>query len=463
MVAAGVYVRISRDRAGAGLGVQRQEEDCRALAARLGWEVGEVYVDNDLSAFTGKPRPAFDRMLADVDAGRIGAVIVWHVDRLTRQPKELEHVIDVADATGLQLATFTGEIDLATPTGRLMARIVGSTARYESEHKAERQRRANLQRAEQGRAHGGGRRGYGYTTGRELVEEEAAHLRWAAEQVGAGFTLRDVCLGLAERGAVTTTGKLWNPARLRDVLTNPTIAGQRAYKGKVIADADWPAIVDERTWNRLQRRFYTRGKRENKTYLLSGGLTLCGRCGARLVACPGGRNRAPSYCCAIKWKGKGEECCGRLRIVCHDLDDYVATLVLARLASPLASRVLSGTRRDKRRQDELLGQVADLERKLGELGEDFADGRLDRLAFRAASDRLGARLDQARRSLDRSESDLELPRGRSPEQLAAWWESAPLGRRRALIGLFVASITVNPARHVGEHGKPSSRVSVTWR
>jgi hypothetical protein len=54
-VRAAIYVRISSDRTGAGLGVARQEEDCRALCERLGWQVVRVYPDNDVSAYSGKP------------------------------------------------------------------------------------------------------------------------------------------------------------------------------------------------------------------------------------------------------------------------------------------------------------------------------------------------------------------------------------------------------------------------
>src|SRR5882724_1805720 len=86
-----IYVRISRDRAGAGLGVARQEEDCRALAARLGVEVAAdaIYSDNDLSAYSGKPRPRYLAMLEDIRAGLIDVVLAWHTDRLHRSPGEL--------------------------------------------------------------------------------------------------------------------------------------------------------------------------------------------------------------------------------------------------------------------------------------------------------------------------------------------------------------------------------------
>src|SRR5215467_3823613 len=80
LVRAGIYVRISSDRTGAGLGVARQEEDCRALCERAGWPVHRVYVDNDVSAYSGKPRPAWQQLMGDVTAGLVTAVVCWHVD-----------------------------------------------------------------------------------------------------------------------------------------------------------------------------------------------------------------------------------------------------------------------------------------------------------------------------------------------------------------------------------------------
>ncbi|MHB1491318.1 MAG: recombinase family protein, partial [Cellulomonas sp.] len=58
-----IYARISQDREGAGLGVERQRQDCQALADKLGWTVAETYIDDDASAYSGKPRPAYRRML----------------------------------------------------------------------------------------------------------------------------------------------------------------------------------------------------------------------------------------------------------------------------------------------------------------------------------------------------------------------------------------------------------------
>jgi DNA invertase Pin-like site-specific DNA recombinase len=74
--AAAIYARISSDAEGTGLGVARQVEDCDRLAERLGWAVAEVYADNDISAYSGKRRPAYERMLADLRDGLRDGVLV---------------------------------------------------------------------------------------------------------------------------------------------------------------------------------------------------------------------------------------------------------------------------------------------------------------------------------------------------------------------------------------------------
>jgi site-specific DNA recombinase len=86
------------------------------LCERRGWVVAEVYTDNDVSAYSGKPRPAWQQLISDVQAGAVGAMVSWHVDRLTRSPRELEDVTDLADKHGIELATVTGEVDLNNPT-----------------------------------------------------------------------------------------------------------------------------------------------------------------------------------------------------------------------------------------------------------------------------------------------------------------------------------------------------------
>src|SRR5215218_9436478 len=135
--------RISQDRTGAGLGVERQETDCRAFAERLGWTIVAVHSDNDVSAYSGKPRPGYRALLADLRAGVADAVVCWHIDRLHRSPTELEEYITVCEPRGVPTQTVkAGPLDLASASGRMVARQLGAVSRFESEHHSERARRA---------------------------------------------------------------------------------------------------------------------------------------------------------------------------------------------------------------------------------------------------------------------------------------------------------------------------------
>jgi hypothetical protein len=93
------------------------------------------------SASTGT-RPVYRQMLADIESGTIGAVVCYHLDRLHRQPRELEDFIELADKRRVALSTVTGEVDLGTDNGRLTARITGAVAKAEVERKSARQKSA---------------------------------------------------------------------------------------------------------------------------------------------------------------------------------------------------------------------------------------------------------------------------------------------------------------------------------
>src|ERR1051326_9103707 len=130
VVRAGVYARISSDREADGLGVARQKVDCASLAERKGWSVAGYYVDDDVSAWSGKRRPEYARMLADLETGSINGLLVYDLDRLHRQPSELESFIDLCQRLGLtNVASVSGDIDLTTSEGQFQARILGAVAK----------------------------------------------------------------------------------------------------------------------------------------------------------------------------------------------------------------------------------------------------------------------------------------------------------------------------------------------
>jgi len=280
--AAAIYCRISLDRNGEGLGVERQEALCRKLAKERGWPVAEIYVDNDRSAYSGKPRPAYQRMFADIEAGLRDAVVCVDLDRLTRRPAELEAFMDLADMHHVALANVSGDTDLASSDGRFKARIMGAVARQESERKGERVSREAEQAARRGVPRGS-RRPFGYEPDRVTVrEDEAALIKDAVERVLAGVSLPSIARDWNARGISTPQGALrgWSGTSVVEVLRNPRIAGLRTYHGEVVSEGAWPAIVDRETFERLQVKIRRSARPGRPARRLLSGVARCGLCGS---------------------------------------------------------------------------------------------------------------------------------------------------------------------------------------
>src|SRR4051812_10059255 len=254
--AAAVYARISSDPEGRALGVTRQLEDCRRLAEQAGWSIAQEYVDNDLSAYSGKRRPAYQQMLADLADGLRDAVICYHVDRLTRRPVELEHFVATLDTAGVRKVRFvSGDMDLGTGDGLLIGRIMAAVAANESAAKSRRMRRKWEQNAAQGIPHGGSTRPFGYEADRVTVRpDEAQVIRQLVARYLAGESLRSLCTWLTESGVSTVTGREWRSPTLRGLLRSGRIAGLREHLGEVVGPAQWPAIISPADRDRVQAR-----------------------------------------------------------------------------------------------------------------------------------------------------------------------------------------------------------------
>jgi site-specific DNA recombinase len=436
-----IYTRISQDREGAGLGVERQEADCRALAEQLGWTIVAVHADNDLSAYSGKPRPGYEALLADLRAGTADAVICWHTDRLHRRPVELEEYIAVCEPRGVPTMTVkAGPIDLATPAGRMVARQLGAVGRYEVEHMVERQQRARLQAATSGKW-GGGRRPYGYAPdGVTVVDAEAETLQWAAGQVLAGRALNAIVADLNARGTTTSTGRAWRPTELQRVLVRPRNAGLMVHRGQVVGPAGWPPILDEATWRGVRAVLQDPGRRTNTTvarrWLLSG-LAVCGVCGdpVRSFSASGQRRKTkPVYTCRTgKHVVRDAAAC----------DQLVEAVILERLSRPDARELLTGDQR----ADTAVLHLRDsaLAERLVELGRLYGDGTIDAPQLQAATASIRAQRERITAELAASSRGSVLAGVADAPNPARVWAGLDLSRRRAIIDTL-ATVTILPAR-----------------
>ncbi|HYV60775.1 MAG TPA: recombinase family protein, partial [Acidimicrobiia bacterium] len=106
---AAVYTRISLDRSRKRAAVERQRADCEALCADHGWQVVDYFEDNDRSAYSGRERPAYGRLVEAVVRGEVDAVVAWHQDRLWRNVIEQQTFLALGREAELKL--------VVTPSG----------------------------------------------------------------------------------------------------------------------------------------------------------------------------------------------------------------------------------------------------------------------------------------------------------------------------------------------------------
>jgi len=451
------YARISDDRQGQALGVERQREDCEALVLARGWTLAGRYVDNDLSAYSGKARPAYLQMLDAVRGGLVDGIVAWHPDRLHRSPRELEDFLALVEQHRVTVETVrAGKWDLSTPSGRMTARILGSVARGESEHKSDRVRRALEQRATMGTSHG--RVAYGWTrtvlpdgTKVETVhEEQAALVRDVAARIVRGESLRGIVADLNTRGIPSPAGKPWVKTMLKHLVLRERNVGLRVHHGEVVGTGDWPPILERGQWEQLKAVLSDPSRKSTTStaavHLLSG-IARCGVCGGPMRA---SQNRTvPSYRCADK------ACVSRNR---RDVDELVTAVVVGRLARPDAAALLAPAD-DSTRQ--AVAEAAELRARLDTAADDYADGTLDREQFHRITERLRPRLEAAQARARVIDSTPMLAGLVGIDDVRAAWDDLPLSRRRGVVDLLMAIrvLRTTPGARVFD---PES-VEVTWR
>lgn len=456
---AAIYCRISRDREGAGLGVDRQEADCRALAQRLGWDVRAVYIDNDISAFSGKRRPQYEALLDAVRSGRIRGLVVWHTDRLHRRLAELETFVGLVQTHDLQVQTVTaGTLDLTSASGLMLAQILGAVAQGEVNHARERIKRQKAQALKEGRRRGGPRP-FGFDWAKEgktlvIREQEAQVIRQATQAVLAGRTLAALARDLNDQGVLTSTGNTWTYARLRDVLIRPTNAGLshsgRADRGKaeVVGRGDWPAIIDEDTWQAVYKLLIDPARlsqNSNASRWLGSGLYACGvaGCAGVLRAAPHGgttkttRPRNYLYRCAEQ---------SHLTISAHKTDDYVRRFVAEYIRVPEVAAALrpddASLEVDRKRRAVL---VASRDQTEVDYDADLIDARRYNSKVQKINDELATIEDRLTNGLQQSAAESVL----NAADPAAAFMAAPVDVQKGIIRALDLMVTINRAAYRG--------------
>lgn len=441
--------------------MSRQLADCEALAARRGWEVVERYVDSDISAYSGKLRPEYRRLLEEIEAGVLDAVVVYHADRLHRHPRELEDFIEVCQATGTKLATVSGDVDLSTHEGQLMARITGAVARKESDDKSRRIRRKHEEIALAGRVSGGGTRPFGFESDRRTIRPgEAEIVRECAARVLAGDSLRSVCMDLNGRQVATVSGKPWGTQTLRRMLMSPRISGQREHHGEIVAKGEWEPIITAAETQRIQAKLRDPQRRTNKSarrYLLTR-LLRCGCCEVKLYSRPRA-DGSRRYVCAT---GPNFGGCGKITVVADKVERFVVEAVLHRLDSPELAASLAG-RSDDAHAVQWQTEIERDQAQLDELATLWAERTISHSEYLAARPKIEQRQTLAKRrlaALNRTSTLAE--HVGNAANLRQRWESLSLTRQEQIVAAVVQHVVVGPGRRGFNRFDPA-RLTPVWR
>jgi len=461
-----IYARISRDMTGEALGVERQLKDARKLATDRGWTVAEEYVDNDISAYSGKQRPAYERMLADIEAGARDAVVVYNLDRLTRRPIELEQFTAICERAGVQqFATVTADIDLGTGDGMLMARMLAAFAAMESDKKSQRLKRKARELAEAGKIGGGGIRPFGYEKDQiTVIEAEAEIVRQVAARYLAGESLVSLTTWIQQQGVQSVVGKPFRSGVLRTMLANPRYAGLRAHNGEIVATAVWPAIISPERHHQLVAEFDRRkmsGRRTARRYLLSG-MLRCGRCGTKLYSSArreGDRNRRRYVCMS----GPDHGGCGKLTVVAEPVEEWLSEAVLLRLDSPAMADALAGRAAADERHTALLADLQADQAQMLDLTDLWSSKAISSAEWARAREPIERRIRSAERQLSQisGTSALDGLIGNTTA-LRESWESLNLTRQAAIVSAVLDFATIGPGSP-GSRAFNPSRILPTWR
>ena len=483
MTAADLYLRLSDFRADDADSFPAREARLRGRAAELGWTVHRVITENDraddgrrkpASAYKrqrvtgpdgrpliryGRPvyrvlRPGWRQVLTDLGTGAASAVLAEDLDRVARDPRDIEDLIDAVAACGGHARSLTGSLTL-TDGGNsdqlAMARVMVTMAAKSS---ADTSRRvADSRERLAGQSYQGGRRPFGYRAdpdaphgAKTLITDqaEAAVLRRAAADVlERDISLKAIARGLREAGVPTVTGTAWTASTLRDVLAKPAVAGLASYRGE-LRPAPWPPILERDTWERLTALFDGRktGTSPEPRWLLSGYAT-CGVCGA-VVKCTGSADRRAYTCTAH----------GHVRRTAPEVDRRVAAAAVARLSRPDAAGLLRPPPRPGVDAAGLRAEAKRLEGKLTRMGALFAADAITEAQLKSGTREIRGRLERIAAQLDAASAPDPLAefRGRPAAEV---WESLSLPRRRAVVRVLM-TVVILPAGRKGRAFDPDS-------
>lgn len=457
-------VRISDARGNDTAGVDRQEHDAKQLADRLGWTIAEIVVENDVSAFKRRQvklpdgrkalrvvRPGFRRALTMLETGEADGLIAYDLDRVARDPRDLEDLIDVIESKTprIPIESVTGSLRMANDGDVTMARVLVAVANKSSRDTSRRVARKHEELASIGKPSGGGQRGYGYEpNGLDVREDEATVICEMADRVIGGESLYAIAADLEDRGIPTVQGGPWTSRSVKCIVTGPRVAGLRRYKGRIVGEATWAPILPRDTWEAVCATLAGRAGGGNQLRRWLTGVLRCGRCGHLLAGWT--LHGSYRYWCATPQGG-----CGKISIDGPKAEAEIERQVIEYLTAPRILEqlrtVTSTTSAETTRR-----QIAEDEAQLQELAGMWARRSITLGEYATARKVIEGRLRESRAFLTAAAPGI-LRRLLAGDVAVAWADLGPHDKRDVVLTILPDGYEVAP------HPKDKARVFMPER
>lgn len=396
--AAGVAPK-SRPRTGMDINNRvEQVTDCREWVESRGGNVVHIYDEPHTSAYKRRKvklpdgsviwrviRPVYAAMLQDLAKGiapngeRLDGVICPDLDRLTRDPRDLEDSIDVVVRHRRPIVDLSGALDLNTTSGQTNARVVVAFKNAQSADTARRVGRKHVALQREG-IPTGGHRPFGWLEDkRTLHPVEAPLLQETVKEILNGRALRSITAEWNRRGILTARGNTWRATQLKAVLRNPRMAG---YRMVTVANTDetngetlsrhvitlkdaqdnpvigqWDRMIDPADWEKLTAiigEAPSRGDGNNTRNYLGTGTLRCSNCDtvARALKAPKSANKPEGFFWYV-CPSKGEGGCGGVKINGPETDEALMWLAIESYAREASEREASSEPAPWTREGEL--------------------------------------------------------------------------------------------------------------
>lgn len=296
MIPAVGYCRFSSENQADGFSIEAQKNAINEFASRSGYSIVRFYVDEAKSGTTTEGRTAFLEMLSDSKSGDFKTVIVHKLDRFSRSRIDSAVSKKILKDNGVNLVSVLEHLD-DSPESIILESVLEGMSEYYSKNLSRETKKGMKVAGSKGRILG--TIPYGYVADGDnrfkVVEEEAELVRFMFSEYAKGVQLQTIVREVREKGYKTRRGNYFTGCTISQLLKNETFVGRYRFGSAVYHDL--PAIVDEDTFQIVQKRFNDhrrpRAKDKGTKYLLTG--IIYHSCGEPMVGYKSIKKGIPYY------------------------------------------------------------------------------------------------------------------------------------------------------------------------